>query len=69
MALGYANIVWAVGLLLGAIAVSLLIWMRFRSRRDIWPSVSRPLIDVSIVAVILSSVPLLLVRACLPAAG
>jgi hypothetical protein len=64
---GYGTIVLAVGLLLSIVTVSFLIWMRLRSRRDIWPSVSRPLIDLSIVAVVLSSIPPLLLRACQPA--
>jgi hypothetical protein len=61
---GYGTIVRALGLALSIVAVSFLIWMRFRSLRDIWPSISRPLIDLSIVAIVLSSIPLLLLRAC-----
>ncbi len=60
----YATIVRALGLLLSLIATSLLIWVRVRWPRDIWPSVSRPLIDLSIVAIVLSSIPLLVLRAC-----
>jgi hypothetical protein len=62
--LGYATIVRVLGLVLSMIAVSFLVWIRLRARRDIWPSVSRPLIDLSIVAIVLSSIPLLMLHAC-----
>jgi hypothetical protein len=66
---GYGTIVRALDSAVSFVVISFLIWMRSRARSNIWSSVTRPLIDVSIVAVILSSVPLLIVRACLPAAG
>lgn len=61
---GYGTIVRALGLALSIVAVSVLVWMRLRARRDIWPSVTRPLIDLSIVAIILTSIPLLMLHAC-----
>ncbi len=61
---GYAHTVRVVGLLLSFVAASVLACIRLRARRDIWPSVSRPLIDLSIVAIILTSIPLLMMHAC-----
>ena len=58
------NSVQVAGGILTAIAVIALLWSRRISRQRAWSRFARPLIDLSIVAVMLTTIPLLMIGAC-----
>jgi hypothetical protein len=62
-----ANAVRVAGVTLTLIAVLALLWARRRFGQGEARTFARPLIDLSIVAVLLTAIPLALIAACSPA--
>jgi NADH:ubiquinone oxidoreductase subunit 6 (subunit J) len=56
--------VYLAGVVLTIAAVIGLLWVRRSSARGKWSSFVRPLIDLSIVAVVLTAIPLVIIDAC-----
>jgi hypothetical protein len=63
----YASAVRVAGVTITLIAVLALLWARRRFGQGEARTFARPLIDLSIVAVLLTAIPLALIAACSPA--